>query len=177
MSAALAWLASKVPAWIWVALASVGLLFAAKFYIDHLRSQVKSAKAETAQVKADWNAEHVAMQKAIDIERARQAEVVTKTVTVYRDRIRIQKEQADVIEREVEKLIPAGACELPAGFRVLHDAAATGAVPDDPARAADAADPVEVVAAARTIAENYAAARANAEKLTALQSLLKGLSP
>ena len=47
---------------------------------------------------------------------------------------------------------PGGA---PGGFRVLHDAAAAGVVPD-PARVADAA-PADLAAVAGTVADNYAA--------------------
>lgn len=66
-----------------------------------------------------------------------------------------------IITREVPRYVrePAPACAdaglHSGGFRVLHDAAAAGVVPD-PARVADA-PAVEAGAAAGTIADNYAA--------------------
>jgi hypothetical protein len=82
---------------------------------------------------------------AADLEAARaQRQVVTRTIT-----------------REVPRYVrePAPACAdaglHAGGFRVLHDAAAAGVVPD-PARVADA-PAVGAAAAAGTIADNYAA--------------------
>jgi hypothetical protein len=64
---------------------------------------------------------------------------------------------------------------LPADFRVLHDAAATGsALPkaDDPARiAAATVSPQDV---AGTITDNYANCRADQERLRALQEVING---
>jgi len=82
---------------------------------------------------------------AADLEAARdQRQVVTRTIT-----------------REVPRYVrePAPQCAdaglHSGGFRVLHDAAAAGVVPD-PARVADA-PAVGAAAAAGTIADNYAA--------------------
>lgn len=82
---------------------------------------------------------------AADLEAARaQRQVVTRTIT-----------------REVPRYVrePAPQCAdaglHSGGFRVLHDAAAVGVVPD-PARVADA-PAVGAAAAAGTIADNYAA--------------------
>ena len=82
---------------------------------------------------------------AADLEAARaQRQVVTRTIT-----------------REVPRYVrePAPQCAdaglHAGGFRVLHDAAAAGVVPD-PARVADA-PAVGAAAAAGTIADNYAA--------------------
>ncbi|HPA92199.1 MAG TPA: hypothetical protein PLN35_20780 [Quisquiliibacterium sp.] len=82
---------------------------------------------------------------AADLEAARaQRQIVTRTIT-----------------REVPRYVrePAPACAdaglHAGGFRVLHDAAAAGVVPD-PARVADA-PAVGAAAAAGTIADNYAA--------------------
>lgn len=166
------WAALKlVPGWVWVALAAAGLLTGSIVYVDH-HGYVRGK----AEIQGKWDVEHAEMLAAIEKEKARQAEVVTKTVIEYRDRVQVVKEKGDVIEKEVQVLVPVGSCDLPGGFRVLHDAAAGAIpVPDDPAGAAAAADAVEASAAAATIAENYTSCRADAERLRALQELLKGL--
>ena len=60
---------------------------------------------------------------------------------------------------------------MPGGFRVLHDAAAHGVIPD-PARIADAA-PVPAAAAAGTVAGNYGTCIENAQRLTDLQAWVR----
>lgn len=96
--------------------------------------------------------------------------ITEKVVTKYVDRIKvIEREGAEVI-RYVDRLIPAATPDLPGGWRVLHDAAASGRFPESPGGLdASGADPVPVAAAAETLAANYQACRANAEQLTALQ--------
>lgn len=71
--------------------------------------------------------------------------------------------------QEVYKYVPVAAdsCPLPPGWRVLHDAAATGTVPDPSGQPnAAAVTPRE---AAKTILWNYGAALENAARLEALQ--------
>ena len=103
-----------------------------------------------------------------------QAQVTERIVTQYVDRVRIVREQADAIIREVPVYVPQS-CDpdgrLPAGWRVLHDAAASGQ-PADPARTADA-QPVAPDAAAETVARNYLTCRETAEQLTALQQWVR----
>jgi hypothetical protein len=96
--------------------------------------------------------------------------VTEKIVTKYIDRIKvIEREGAEVI-RYVDRLIPVGTPDLPGGFRVLHDAAASGRFPDSPGGVdAARAPPVPASIAAETVAGNYQACRLNAEQLTALQ--------
>jgi predicted transcriptional regulator len=69
--------------------------------------------------------------------------------------------------RYVPQFVHADDCPLPGGFRVLHDAAAKGLVPD-PAGVPDAAPaPAQDVAA--TVADNYGACLENAKQLEGLQ--------
>ena len=100
----------------------------------------------------------------------KQAEVTTKVVTEYVDRVKVVREKAREIVKEVPVYVPADSCPLPSGFRVLHDAAASGVppVPDAAARADAAPVPAQTVAA--TVADNYGTCRETAEQLTALQA-------
>lgn len=59
-------------------------------------------------------------------------------------------------------------CPMPGGFRVLHDAAAHGQVPD-PTAVADAA-PAAAADVASTVASNYGACHEVAQRLTDLQA-------
>ena len=102
----------------------------------------------------------------------KQAEVTTKVVTEYVDRVKVVREKAREIVKEVPIYVPADSCPLPSGFRVLHDAAALGvpSVPDAAARADAAPVPAQTVAA--TVADNYGACRETAEQLKGLQAWL-----
>lgn len=106
--------------------------------------------------------------------RGQQAKVTERIVTQYVDRVRTVREAGETIVREVPVYVPAQ-CDadghLPAGWRVLHDAAASGQ-PADPARTADA-QPVAPDAAAETVARNYLTCRETAEQLTALQQWVR----
>ena len=77
----------------------------------------------------------------------------------------------ETILKEVPVYVKDTDCPMPGGFRVLHDAAAHGEVPE-PARIADAASvPAQDVAS--TVAENYGACHENAATLTALQEWVR----
>lgn len=93
--------------------------------------------------------------------------VTERIVTEYRDRVRVVREKGEEVIREVEKLVPVDSCPLPGGWRVLHDAAATGRFPEAAERTAAAAVPAQD--AARTVSGNYASCRETAERLIALQ--------
>lgn len=62
-------------------------------------------------------------------------------------------------------------CPMPGGFRVLHDAAANGQVPD-PARIADAAA-APAADVASTVATNYGTCHEIAQRLTDLQAWVR----
>jgi hypothetical protein len=92
----------------------------------------------------------------------------------YRDRIKTVEVQGAEVIKEIPVLVPMDSPLLAGGFRVFHDAAASGHMPDDPAGAARAAAPVEAPTLASVVGENYAQCRAQAEQLLALQAILKG---
>jgi hypothetical protein len=131
---------------------AIGVLLVAALLAIYSKGRADATQAwaskEAARQLADAR-RRVALQDQVDqlasgLEAARAArQVVTRTIT-----------------KEVPRYVtaPAQACadtglHAP-GFRVLHDAAAAGAVPD-PARLADAA-PVDAQPAGSTITGNYA---------------------
>jgi hypothetical protein len=78
------------------------------------------------------------------------------------------------IFREVVRYVPLDSPSVPGGFRVLHDAAALGDIPDA-ARIPDAAStPLADVAIA--VVDNYAACHDNAIRLEALQRWVRAQS-
>lgn len=75
------------------------------------------------------------------------------------------------IIKKVPVYVQATDCPMPGGFRVLHDAAAHGELPDA-ARIPDAAAvPAQDVAS--TVAENYGTCREVAQRLTSLQEWVR----
>jgi hypothetical protein len=162
----------SIPLWFWLALAVAAATVAGVFAIDQ-----NGYHRGAAVVQAKWDADRAALQTALAKEKERQAQVVTNTVIEYRDRVQVIKERGKETVREVEKLVPVGTCTLPGAFRLLHDAAATGSqLPADPGPLAATTDAVEAIAALETVIENYTQCRSDAERLTALQSLVKELS-
>jgi hypothetical protein len=75
------------------------------------------------------------------------------------------------IIKEVPTYVSVNDCPMSPGFRVLHDAAANGEVPD-PARIPDAAH-VPAQDAANTVAENYRIHHETAARLTGLQDWVR----
>jgi len=163
---------SLVPKEWWIG-ALVALLVGGLFFGAGMAGYRRGAHS----VQVKWDMEHAAQAKRIAELEARNAEVVTKTVIEYRDRIQVVREKGEEIVREVTRYVPSDACPLPAGFRVLHDAAARGEPPEDPVGAIAAAAPVEAAAAAETVAANYQSCRETAERMIALQKLVQGVTP
>lgn len=87
----------------------------------------------------------------------------------------LREEKARVVYRKiverVTELVPAGSCELPAGWRLLHDAAALRA---DPATGpGDHVATVPAQDAARTVAENYESHHRTADRLEDCQRYIR----
>lgn len=118
-----------------------------------------------------WQARIAAQQRHVEQVQSKQAAAAAQVVTQYVDRVRVVHEAGATITKEIPVYVSRDACPLPGGFRVLHDAAATGQ-PPDPTRPVDAS-PVAVDDAAETVTGNYEACRANAEQLTALQDWVR----
>lgn len=149
-----------LPSWVlWLALGGLVAVSAGWGY----------TRGATA-VQDRWDKRSAEQSSVVARVRQHQAEVTERVVTQYVDRVRVIERAADAVIREVPVYVQ-DRCEpdgrLPAGWRVLHDAAASGQ-PADAARVADA-QPVAPDAAAETVARNYLTCRETAEQLTALQ--------
>jgi hypothetical protein len=122
----------------------------------------------SAHVTAKWNAQKAATAAAVATVQAKQADVTTQVVTKYVDRVQVVREQGKTITQQVTKYVPLSAPALPYGFRVLHDAAATGMPLPDSAIGLDG-PAVAAADAASTVVANYTDCRAEYEKLKSLQ--------
>lgn len=98
-------------------------------------------------------------------------EVTTKVVMKYVPQIAKQQVVTETIIKEVPVYVPASTSDLPGGFRVLHDAAATGGVPDS-SRIPDAAA-VPAQDFANTFVLNYGICRDTAIRLRGMQEWVR----
>ncbi len=126
-------------------------------------------------VQAKWDKANAAATEQSAQTEVAQAQVTTQVVTKYVDRIQVVRQRGADIIKEVPVYVPdptdPTACALPGSWRVFHDAASQGELPD-PASRADA-PPVSAQDAATTVAENYSACYEVSEQLTALQQWLR----
>ncbi len=122
-------------------------------------------------VHAEWDAAIGRQVVQVAQVKQHQAEITTEVVTKYVDKIKLVHDQGETIIKEVPHYVPSDTCILPAGFRLLHDAAASGELPDT-ARSADA-QPVTAQDVAATIASNYQQSREIATQLEALQEWVR----
>jgi hypothetical protein len=122
-------------------------------------------------VQDKWDASAARGKAEVERLKAGAGKITVKVETKYVDRIRTIREKGDTVVREIPVYIGRDLPELPGAFRVLHDAAATGAVPDT-ASIPDAATvaPQDV---ASTVAGNYTSCLATAEQLTGLQEWVR----
>lgn len=120
------WLKS-IPWQGWLALTVFAIAcYAAKQYGDYREDKIRHA----------WDQSIIRGRKELDRLKAERAKITVQTEKVYVDRIRVVREKGQTIVQRVPAYVPADACVLPIGFRVLHDAAASGTVPP----ATDSAD-------------------------------------
>lgn len=94
-------------------------------------------------------------------------DVTVQVITRYLPAAAQQQVVTQIIEKEVVRYVPADTPPLPAGFRVLHDAAATGSLPG--ATPGADAGPVPAQEATATITANYGTCRADQLRLQYLQ--------
>lgn len=80
-------------------------------------------------VRKDWAEAVIRGKKEIERLKAERNKITVQTEKVYVDRIRVVREKGQTLIQRIPALVPADACLLPVGFRVLHDAAAAGTVP------------------------------------------------
>ena len=125
----------------------------------------------TEHVQAKWDAEKAALaEQSLEKERKDQsvADAVGAKVVAEATKERVVYK---TLIKEIPKYVESD-CTLSAGFRVLHDAAATAAVPDTGASRTDAAA-VTAQDVAETVTENYESCRDNARRLGALQEVIR----
>ena len=104
-------------------------------------------------IQKEWDAS--VARGIIEVAKLKEKQVVvtTKVETVYVDRVTTIREKGDAIEVVREVFVPADSGNIGGGFRLFHDAAVTGVIPES-ASILDAA-PVPVADLADTIATNY----------------------
>ena len=127
-------------------------------------------------VQAQWDAATAAQRQAQAQVQIQQAEATVQVVTQYVDRIQVVREKGDTILKEVPIYVPVqadAACTIYRGAVSLHDAAATGELPE-PSRDPDAsAEGLALSALAATVVSNYQTCHENAEQLKALQDWIR----
>ena len=122
--------------------------------------------------EAEWREKVLKQQAEIAQLKQKEAEVSTKVVTKYIDKITVVKEKNNEIAKFINQDADAK-CQLPNSFSVLHDAAAKNELPDS-ARATDASTSgVKLSEATTTIVGNYGACNQNSEQLKALQEWIR----
>lgn len=146
-------------------LIAYALIAAALFGLGYLKGS-ESRNEEVAHLVA---AIQVATNKAKEL--MERDPIIQKEIVVqYRDRIVKVREVQPEIQSQVEVIREKHPdCVLPVEFRLLHDTAASGDLPAQPAAGTDGPSEVPCDIAAETIARNYQAARENAEQLKSLQ--------
>jgi len=104
----------------------------------------------------------------------RQGEVTVQVVTRWKERRAELQTITQTIEKEVPRYVtPAADPVLPLGWRLLHDAAAYGAVPQAPAGIDVAAPDIAASAAASAVVGNYMTCHTTAAQLKALQAWVR----
>lgn len=122
-------------------------------------------------VQERWDASVARGTVIVENLKAGQNKVTTVVETKYVDRVKVVYEKGKTITKLVPQFIPDGTCDLPGGFRVLHDAAITGSIPT----AADGTNgqPVSVETATTTVTENYTTCQAAITDLEGLREWVR----
>lgn len=124
--------------------------------------------------RARW-LEWQAQQDAYVAKRLAERNEATQQITEDRAESReVIRTVTNTILKEVPVYVPRDSCDLPPGYRLLHDAAAAG-VPPPPA-GTDAA-PVPAQAAVATVIDNYGTCHDNADRLAKLQQWVREVTP
>jgi len=104
------------------------------------------------------------------------AEVTTKIITKYVDKVKVVKEKGDVIIKEIPKYITEKSdaeCNIPKSFVVLHDSAGKNEVPNPAGRIDETPSGLKLSTTLETVVGNYNLYYETAEQLTALQEWVK----
>ncbi len=149
----------KIPWQVWACAGLVILIGLFGWYMD---------SRGASRIQKRWDQSIARGQVIVADLKGKQGQVTTRIEYVYRDRIKTVYEKGDTITKLVPQFIPSGTCDLPGGFRVLHDAAVAGTIPT--AAEGTNAAPVSVADATRTIAKNYTTCKAAIVDLEGLRS-------
>ena len=114
-------------------------------------------------------AEFAAQGRKTDQQRGEVTQAAQTDAVREQERVRIVTK---TIVKEVPVYVQANAPDLPAGWRLLHDAAATGSSLPEPAAGIDGI-PISAQDAASTVAENYGTCRADQARLSGLQEWVR----
>jgi hypothetical protein len=131
------------------------------------------AAAEAAQRDLQAAKTDLAAARAELADHAARTAALKKLADQYRDQSVRTRTITKEIVRAVPVLVPAGACPLPDGWRLLHDAAAAGEEVDNSASRRADGGPVAAEEAAETIAENYGTYHELADRHRALQQYVR----
>lgn len=118
--------------------------------------------------EAGWQEKVLRQQAEIAALKQKEAEVSTKVVTKYIDKLTTVKDTNDAISKYVNSNADAK-CQLPNSFSVLHDAAAKNELPDSTGAVDARTSEVKLSEATTTIIANYGICNQNSEQLKALQ--------
>lgn len=149
--------AKKIP---WKVYAFAGVLVIQVFLCYHFYNKGQD------DIQQKWNATKEAGKAVGGKLKAKQNEVTATTITKYVYTEKVIREKGKVLTQLIPHYIPIDALDLPSGFRVLHDAAATGTLPGPTAGVE--ARPVPLAVATETITGNYSHCQVEKEKLRAL---------
>ncbi len=132
----------------------------AKITLGYAEAEKKALAAQAKRLEAD------------------NATVLAAAVTEGQVQISILR-HTSVLKLEVPRYVTIDRPCITWGFMRVHDAAVHGVSPDDLPLPAGKLDgdcaPVDAIALARSIADNYGTARANAEQLDALSRVIKAV--
>ncbi len=144
--------------WMLYAALAVALVAGYFAWADHI-GDVREEKVR---------AQYAKQAKAADDKRAAIAPQIAVKQAVQQEKIRTVFK---TIIKEVPTYVSINDCPMSPGFRVFHDAAANGVLPDA-SRIPDAAH-VPAQDVANTVAENYQICHATAARLTGLQDWVR----
>jgi hypothetical protein len=117
---------------------------------------------------------NAAIETVLQKQAEEQQKIVTRYLTRYVDRAAEERVVYRDIVKEVPVYVSTDLPGLPAGMRVLYDAAATGrALPETGNPPSPDAAPVTPQDLARTVVENYASCREDQGRLETLQRVVR----
>jgi hypothetical protein len=123
-----------------------------------------------------WEARVAEMKLEMAKKETASAEVTTKVVTKYINKVQIVKEKGNDIIKQVPVYITKDAdakCAVPTGFVVLHDSASRNEVPDPTRKVDGTTSEVKISGVAETVIDNYTTYHQVAEQLKSLQEWIK----